>query len=156
MNTDRLRGIFADFLASHNLDNALRLDSCSTINQDASLKYERIDRYRIMFMTWNECKKLLEFCAKHDMCVWFGCDKLCIGYNYRGNMRLSAYSVPLRELAGGPGADRIKDEAYEDTVREAFGQRIVDKVNSLPECNSVSPEISAGPSLGDRNFTEVR
>lgn len=153
MNTDRLRGIFADFLASHNIDNALRHDSCCTINQDSSLKYERIDRYRILFMTWEELKSIFDFCAKHEISAWFGLEKLCIGYNYRSNMRLSAYSVPLRELAGNPDKDIIKEKAYEETVRETFGQRVVDKVNALPECNSVPPEISADPSQGDR--TEV-
>ncbi|MCX9011313.1 MAG: hypothetical protein OIN66_09340 [Candidatus Methanoperedens sp.] len=129
MDTERLRGIFADFLASHNLNNALRLDSCCTIDQDVALKYERIDRYRIIFMDWNECKKLLEFCAKHDLTMWFGADKLCIGYNYKGNMRLSAYSVPLRSGITGSQEDRNV---------------------------SVSPEISAGPFLGDRIPAEVR
>ncbi len=110
MDTERMRGLFADFLASHELNNALKLDSCATIDQDVKLKYERIDRYRILFMDWAECKKLLEFCAKHGLSVWFGADKLCIGYNYTGNMRLDAYSVPLRSLISDRQEDRNYDE----------------------------------------------
>ncbi len=125
METERLRWAFAEFLSSHNLDNALKLDSCCTIDQDVDLKYERIDKYRILFMDWLECKNLLGFCIKHDLSVWFSADKLCIGFNYKGNMRLSAYNS-VQPVSSGLACQENRN-------------------------NSVSHEISAAASLGNRN-----
>ncbi len=128
MHTDKLRGLFADFLASHKIVDMMVCESSITIGQDAQLKYERVDKYRVLFLTQKEIKNLMRFCEKHNIVVWFGADKLCIGFNYRGCMRLSAYdSVPLRQAAGDILEDRI---------------------------NYVSPEISAAAPLGDIN--EVR
>lgn len=96
MDTDAVRSRFADFVTENRFETMLRMDSCATIDQDVTLKYERIDRYRVLLLTNSDIKLLMAFCKKHDITVWFGADKLCLGYNYRGNMRLSAYSVPLR------------------------------------------------------------
>ncbi len=95
MQTEKLRGLFADFIKESGIREGISCNSCITIGQDETLKYERIDKYTVLFLTWQELKKLLNFCNKHGMTLWFGADKLCIGFNYRGNMRLSAYdSVP--------------------------------------------------------------
>ena len=124
MHTEKLRGMFADFLESLGIRNMLVIDSCTTIDQDANLKYERLDRYRALFLTQKEIKSLMRFCEKHGIAMWFGAEKLCIGFNYKGCQRLSAYdSVQLRELA---------------------------KVRPVDIINSVSPEISAAEILGDR------
>lgn len=65
---------------------------------DSLLKYERIDKYRVIFIDQKDLKKLIRFCENHDIAVWFGADKLCIGFSYRGCQRLSAYySTPGRE-----------------------------------------------------------
>ncbi len=91
MGTEKLRGLFSQFLKENEIDNALSCNNCITIAQDETLKYERIDKYSVLFLTYKDLKKLLAFCDKHGISVWFGADKLCIGFNYRGCMRLSAY-----------------------------------------------------------------
>jgi len=122
MHTEKLRGRFAEFLESQGIRNMLVIDSCVTIDQDANLKYERLDRYRALFLTQKEIKSLVRFCEKHDIAVWFGAEKLCIGFNYKGCQRLSAYdSVPLRELARVQPVDRINSVSPEisaDAIRE--------------------------------------
>ncbi len=112
MNTERLRGLFADFLRENGLTETLRVDSCLTVDQDVTLKYERIDKYRVVVLDAKEMKKLLAFCIKHDISVWLGADKLCVGFNYKSNMRLSAYSgsVPPGKINSGDIADRNDDE----------------------------------------------
>lgn len=128
MHTDKLRGIFAEYLKHIGIENMVVIDSCITVDQDTQLKYERVDKYRVLFLTQKEVKNLMRFCEKHGLAVWFGAGKLCIGFNYRGCMRLSAYdSVPLRMSAGEIQGDII---------------------------DYVPPEISAAASLGDR--IEVR
>lgn len=91
MQTEKLRSLFAEFLKENGISESLSNNGCITIAQDETLKYERVDKYSVLFLTYKELQKLLKFCAKHGICIWFGADKLCIGYNYTGNMRLSAY-----------------------------------------------------------------
>lgn len=123
MSTERRRTVFANFIREQKIENFLKLDSCITIDQDTTLKYERIDKYKVLLLTFKELKKLLSFCGRHDICVWFAADKLCIGFNYTGCQRLSAYdSVHVRQL----GPDILEDRKY------------------------VPPEITAASSLGDR------
>ncbi len=111
MRTERLRGLFLQFLRENELENALICNSSITIAQDESLKYERIDKYNVLFLTSEDLKKLLAFCDKHGISIWFGADKLCIGFNYKGNMRLSAYDsvLPVRSAAV-PREDRKDDQ----------------------------------------------
>jgi hypothetical protein len=124
MHTERLRGLFAQYLKEQGIQNMLAWDSGLTIGQDGLLKYERVDKYRVMFLDFKEMKSLMRFCETHGMGLWFGADKLCIGFNYRGCQRLSSYdSVQLREL----GPDVLEDRNI-----------------------SVAPEISAAAPLGDR------
>ena len=48
---------------------------------------------------------------KHEIDCWLGADKLCVGFNYKGNMRLSAYgSVLPGEISGKDIVDRNSDE----------------------------------------------
>jgi hypothetical protein len=128
MYTERLRGLFAQYLKEKGIQNMLAWDSGLTIGQDELLKYERVDKYRINFLDNRELKNLMKFCENRGISLWLGADKLCVGFRYRGCQRLSSYdSVPLREL--GP--------------------------NILEDRNiSVLPEISAAASLEDR--MEVR
>lgn len=114
MNTERLRGLFAAFLAGDPTERMLRLDSVSTVQQDELLKYERIDRYKVLFLPQAELKRLLEFCIKHDISVWFGAEKLCIGYNYKGNMRLSAFSDCVSVLPGKICSEDIADRNHNE------------------------------------------
>lgn len=111
MNTDKLRELFALFLKEQGLDDMIVGDGCVTVNQDTLLKYERIDKYRILFLNEKELKSLLAFCNKHGIAVWFGADKLCIGFYYRGCMRLSAYGS-VQPVISGPESleDRNHDE----------------------------------------------
>jgi hypothetical protein len=95
METDKLRSMFANFLKENGIAEGLSCNHCITETLDKTLKYERIDKYSVLFLTYKELMKLLKFCSKHGISVWFGADKLCIGFNYTGSMRLSAYdSVP--------------------------------------------------------------
>lgn len=111
MNTDNLRGLFAAFLKEQEMDGAVAIDGCVTIGQDEKLRYERIDKYRVLFLDRKQMKKLLAFCIKHGIDVWLGADKLCIGFNYKGNMRLSADdSVLPGEISGKDITDRLYDE----------------------------------------------
>ncbi|MDD3840090.1 MAG: hypothetical protein PHP06_05895 [Clostridia bacterium] len=114
METETVRGMFADFLRDTGMEKMLRLDCCVTVDQDATLKYERIDKYKVLLLKYEELNCLMVFCARHDINVWFGMDKLCIGFNYTGNMRLSAYSVPLRELVPETLEDRIEPDHHLD------------------------------------------
>lgn len=92
METDRQREKFAKFLDDEKCSNTVSLDSSLTISQDEKLNYERIDKYRVLFLEMKQIKKILAFCIKHSIDVWLGADKLCVGFNYKGNMRLSAYT----------------------------------------------------------------
>ncbi|NJD54404.1 MAG: hypothetical protein FIB07_16265 [Candidatus Methanoperedens sp.] len=111
MRTERLRELFSQFLKENEMGGALSCNSCITLDQDVSLKYERIDKYSVLFLTCQDLKKLLAFCGRHGISVWFGADKLCIGFNYKGNMRLSAYDsvLPVRSAAV-PMEDRKDDQ----------------------------------------------
>lgn len=129
MQTEKLRWLFANFLKEHGLTETLRVDSCLTIDQDVTLKYERIDKYRVIILDSKEIKKLLAFCIKHDISVWFGADKLCIGFNYKGNMRLSAYS----SVPHGAGYSELATDI-------------------IP---SVLPEKICSGDIADRNTSEV-
>jgi len=82
MDTYKLRKLFTEFLKSENFTN-LVLDNSATIDQEPNLKYQRIDRYKVMVLSRPEIKKLLRFCVKHDLDLWIGGDKICVGYNYR-------------------------------------------------------------------------
>ena len=106
MDIDALRSKLAEFLRESGIETMLRLECSLTIDQDPAIKYERIDKYRVLFLKYEELLCLMTFCAKHDLILWFGADKLCIGFKYRGNMRLSAYSVPLPAPAAGLLPDR--------------------------------------------------
>ncbi len=89
--TERLRNLFAQFLENRGYREVLVPDGCSTVQQDDLLKYERIDRYRVLMLTQKDLKTILKFGEKHGIAIWLGCDKLCVGFNCRQNMRLSAY-----------------------------------------------------------------
>lgn len=106
MDTDAVRSKLAEFLRDTGIETMLRLECCLTIDQDPAIKYERIDKYRVLLLKYEELLCLMTFCAKHDIILWFGADKLCIGFKYRGNMRISAYSVRLPDPAAGLISDR--------------------------------------------------
>lgn len=100
-STERLRGEFAEFLKNRNYRNAIVLDACITIGQDHLLKYERIDKYHVQFLTQKDLKNIIKFGENRGIAIWLGGDKLCVGFNSRQNMRLSAYdSVPQRSAHG--------------------------------------------------------
>lgn len=111
MNTERLRYLFWRYLKENDLENAIICDISLTQKEDPLLKYERIDKYRVLLLPGNMLKSMLTFCMKNGIDVWFGADKLCIGYNFKANMRLSAYGsnyVPLRSGPGERDRDRIE------------------------------------------------
>jgi len=91
MTTDAQREAFNTFLKENNLSNMLTISTSLTVQQDTNLKYERIDKYSVVVLSGEELKRLNTFCNLHNIALWIGADKLCIGYNYKGNMRLSAY-----------------------------------------------------------------
>jgi len=91
MTTDTQREAFNIFLKENNLSNMLSISTSLTVQQDTNLKYERIDKYSVVVLSGEELKRLNAFCKLHDIALWIGAGKLCIGYNYKGNMRLSAY-----------------------------------------------------------------
>lgn len=128
MHTDKLQQLFAEYLTKEGLGDMMVCDGCVTVGQDSMLKYERADKYRVLFLDQREIKNLMRFCENHGMAVWFGADKLCIGFNYKGCMRLSEYASVQHRLAAGEGPEDIIDY--------------------------VPPEISAEATLGDR--IEVR
>jgi len=92
MSTETLRRKFAEYLKANKLDNMLTISSSATLIPDYTLKYERIDKYSVVVLSGEELKRLNTFCKLHNIALWIGADKLCIGYNYKGNMRLSAYA----------------------------------------------------------------
>lgn len=147
MRTERLRGLFSQFLKENEMDNALLCNSCITIAQDESLKYERIDKYNVLFLTYKDLKKLLAFCDKHGISVWFGADKLCIGFNYCECMRLSAYDSVHPESSGlGCQEDRRKTDHNFSVLP---GSQDLDH----PEDRNDSVQVpnAAEISQGDRN-----
>jgi len=91
MSTDAQREAFNTYLTENNLSSMLSISSSMTLTQDSTLKYERIDKYSVVVLSGEELKRLNTFCNLHNIALWIGADKLCIGYNYKGNMRLSAY-----------------------------------------------------------------
>jgi len=104
MDTNWLRSIFANFLKEEGVEGYIVCEYSSTISTEPNLKYERVDKYRILFIGTNQLEKLMQFCKKHEIVVWLGADKLCIGYNHLPNMRLSAYSS-VRDPAELPERD---------------------------------------------------
>jgi len=91
MTIDRKRELFVMFLRENKLDNYLICNSSSTIQQDNTLKYERIDRYTVSLLTCEDLKRLCKFCNLHGLMIWFRNGQLCIGYSHVSNMRLQAY-----------------------------------------------------------------
>lgn len=98
MSSERLRALFAHYLLKQKLNTLLTWDSALTISQDRLLKYERVDKYKVLFLDYRELKKLMQFCENHGIGLWFGADKLCIGFHYRGCQKLSAYSTIMDEV----------------------------------------------------------
>ena len=92
MTIDTQRSQFANFIKENNLGILLKLEYSTTVDQQSTLKYERVDHYSVAVLSSDEMTKLIRFCIQRNISLWIGADKLCIGYNYKGNMRLSAYS----------------------------------------------------------------
>lgn len=118
MNTERQRELFASFLKENENERMIRLGGVSTVQQDELLKYERIDRYKVLFLPGKELKKLLSFCVKHNISMWFGAERLCIGYNYAGNMRLDAFNNYCSVLPGKSCSEKVPDR-NSDELRAA-------------------------------------
>ena len=91
MRVDTLRERFAGYLQEKGLDTAILLDASLTVGQDSTLRYERIDKYRVLHVRGKELDGLMRECSRLGLCLWLGAGKLCIGYEHRENMRLSAY-----------------------------------------------------------------
>ena len=125
MPIEKTRKCFSEYLTSHGIHDMVVLESCSTVDMEPTLKYERIDKFRILFLDQKEITTLMRFCDKHHIAVWLAADKLCVGYKHRGNQRLSAY--------------------YSVQVPPAAGEILEDRNIS------VAPEISCRPALEDRN-----
>ncbi len=106
-STERMRGLFLEYMESSGYRKELILDGCLTIDQDRLLKYERIDKYRVLFLTQKDLKNIIRFSEKHGISIWFGGDKLCVGFNCRQNICLTKYdSVALRSSPGPALGDR--------------------------------------------------
>lgn len=91
MTLESQRSQFVEFLKENKLENMLLWEYAVTVSQCSTLKYERVDHYSVVVLSSDEITKLIRFCIQHELDLWIGADKLCIGYNYKGNMRLSAY-----------------------------------------------------------------
>lgn len=91
MRVNTLRERFARYLQEKGLDKALIHDISLTVGQDSTLKYERIDKYRYILLQSGELTGLIKECERIGVNLWFGIDRICIGYEHRSNMRLSAY-----------------------------------------------------------------
>ena len=130
MRVDTLRERFAGYLHEQGLDKALIIDACLTVGQDTTLKYERIDKYRYTLLKSGELTGLIKACEKIGISLWFGIDRICIGYEHRENMRLSAYdnhSVP----AGSAAAVNLEDRKLYDEQHGAVSTPVPPPINSV-------------------------
>lgn len=128
MRVDTLRERFAGYLHEQGLDKALIIDACLTVGQDTTLKYERIDKYRYTLLKSGELTGLIKACEKIGISLWFGIDRICIGYEHRENMRLSAYdnhSVPAGSAAAVNLVDRNSSVLPEARISENQEDRII-------------------------------
>ncbi len=81
MDIMRLRESFMTFLKQLELGELMVCESSSTAALDPLLKYERIDRYRVLFIGSKELASITEFCRKYGIDVWLGDNRMCVGYD---------------------------------------------------------------------------
>ena len=129
MRVDTLRERFTGYLQEKGLDTAILLEDSLTVGQDSTLKYERIDKYRVLHVRGKELDGLMRECSRLGLCLWLGAGKLCIGYEHRENMRLSAYDNHS-VLPGHAAAVNLEDRNI-----------------------SVLPEVRISENQGDRNIS---
>ena len=135
MRVDTLRERFAEYLQEKGLDTAILLDASLTVGQDSTLKYERIDKYRVLHVRGKELDGLMRECSRLGLCLWLGAGKLCIGYEHRGNTKLSAFGGKKTGAAfPGSKTDFVYPEDIDGNI-------------------SVLPEVRISENQGDRNIS---
>ena len=142
MMLEAQRTKFAEYVLERKLNTMVVLDHSITVLQESTLKYERIDKYRVLHLSEDELNRLMGECSRLGISVWLGADKLCLGFNHRGNMRLSAFSVIPGCSGSGISTDRNCHPVLEESSKTMIFEDIPKGQGDSPAPPSYPLEVA--------------